>query len=492
MIGTATRVPWSLGQIDAEIARRAALGALPVDQATVYEPIREDRQLLDYVWRTFGVKVPEKAVCPNHVAPAKAFCDAYFARYPVMIWKGSRGFGGKSFTLATLGVTMAATLGADVTVLGGSGQQSARILEAMGRLWAADQAPRELLAGDPGQYVTKFAKGHKIIALTASQRSVRGPHPQALLMDEIDEMALPILEAAQGQPMDRGAVRARTVLSSTHQYPDGTMTTMLKRAVEMRWPVYEWCWRETCEPHGWLSLDQVERKRQEITSAMWETEYDLQEPSPEGRAIDTDAVGRMFRREMGEADADRYELEPPVPGGIYATGADWARKKDWTVVVTLRTDVTPYRVVAYERVQRLPWPNMVAILDRRMKRYTGAGAHDGTGVGDVVAGYLYHEVEPVVMAGRQRSDLLTEYIHAVEHDEIVSPWISAMEQEHRYATQDDVFGSGHLPDTFAAMALAYRAARRNPHYEPSALDIGSGHSTGVHFEHGTSYEDDDV
>ena len=87
--------------------------------------------------------------------------------------------------------------------------------------------------------------GNTITALTASQTSIRGAHPARLRLDEADEMRLPILEAAQGQTMDQGAVRAQTVIASTHQHPDGTMTTVLQRAAEQGWPVYQWCWQET-------------------------------------------------------------------------------------------------------------------------------------------------------------------------------------------------------------------------------------------------------
>ena len=72
-----------------------------------------------------------------------------------------------------------------------------------------------------------------IQALTASQTAVRGAHPTRLLLDEIDEMKLPILEAAQGQPMDRDGVRAQTVMSSTHQYPDGPVTALRRRAADL-------------------------------------------------------------------------------------------------------------------------------------------------------------------------------------------------------------------------------------------------------------------
>ena len=128
---------------------------------------------------------------------------------------------------------------------------------------------------------------------------MRGAHPTRLLLDEIDEMKLPILEAAQGQPMDRDGVRAQTVMSSTHRYPDGTVTAMRRRAAELGWPVYQWCYRETLEPHGWLTEDQATRKRGELSRTMWATEYELQEPSAEGRAIDPAAVERMFDADRG-------------------------------------------------------------------------------------------------------------------------------------------------------------------------------------------------
>ncbi len=98
-------------------------------------------------------------------------------------------------------------------------------------------------------------------------------------------MKLPILEASQGQPMDQGDVRAQTVIASTHQHPDGTMTAVLQRAAAQGWPVYEWCYRETLAPHGWLTEDQVTRKRAELSPTMWAVEYELQEPSAEGRAF---------------------------------------------------------------------------------------------------------------------------------------------------------------------------------------------------------------
>ena len=208
-----------------------------------------DRDLLAFVEETFGVRIPAVACCPGHVAPAQAFCDAYFSRASVAVWKASRGFGGKSTLLALLALTEAITLQADVTVLGGSAQQSERVLEVMTRLWQAPHAPSHLLASPPAVRRTRFVWGNTITALPASQTAVRGPHPQRLRIDEADEMLLAVLDAAHGQPMDRAGVQAQTVISSTHQHPDGTMTAVLQRAAARDWPVYHWCYRDTLEPH---------------------------------------------------------------------------------------------------------------------------------------------------------------------------------------------------------------------------------------------------
>src|SRR4030042_1822111 len=241
------------------------------------------------------------------------------------------------------------------------------------------------------------------------------------------------------------------------------MTEVLNRAALQGWPIYEWCWKETQEPHGGLNMVEVESKRNEVTETMWLSEYDLQEPSPESRAINPDKVTRMFCRHLGEYRGDSHEnviAEDVVPGAVYVTGADWARKQDWTIIVTIRLDCIPTRVVAFERMGREPWPVMVERFDDRVQRYPGGAAFDATGIGDVVAGYMRANAEPVLMVGRARSNILSGYISAVERGEIESPFIGWMEREHRLASVDDVYGRGHLPDTISAMALAWMLANR--------------------------------
>jgi hypothetical protein len=258
---------------------------------------------------------------------------------------------------------------------------------------------------------TRLSDGQKIRALLASQTSVRGPHIPRLRIDEAASMTLKLFDAAMGQTMAQGGVLPQTLISFTWPEPNGVFTEVLRRAADRGWPVYSCCWRESLQPHGWLTHAQMNTKRNKGTQVMWDTEYKLGKPS-ESRAIMPEAVRYMFQRERGEYDGkprEYIEHEPPEPGALYAHDADWSKSQDWTEIFTLRVDVTPARLVAYERMQRLPWPQMVKRLDDRIERYgidQSSTAHDGTGLGDVVDGYLTYPVEKVILSGRPRSAIL--------------------------------------------------------------------------------------
>lgn len=479
---------------------------------------KTDDELHAAVKRYFNVDIPRRRCCEGHVAPFDAFADAFFARSTVSVWKASRGFGGKSMLLALLGLSEAVFLGAKCNILGGSGEQSERVLnyingeEMPNAFWNAPHAPRSLIIGgsesevaDNARGVTKrmikLTNGGYLKALMASSKSVRGPHPQRLRLDEVDEMDIKIFDSALGQPMKRFGIEEQTVASSTHQYSNGTMTEILKRAVEKGWSTFEWCYRENLTTNGgWLEPEAVERKRGAVTKIMFLTEYENQEPNPEGRAIDIEKCKEAFKSSLGVFKGDLHEyieIESPYKGGDpekichsckhpymksqmlilacfncgterrltrpgqYAHGADWAKKKDFTLIITFRTDIKPVRLIAFERTGRLAWPVMLEKFNKRVNRYGGGAAHDMTGVGNVVADYLQVASDGVIMQGLPRYELLTYYIQAIEHGLIEFPMIEYMYNSHRLASVEDVYKAGdsnHLPDDIAAGALAYKAS----------------------------------
>jgi len=454
-------------------------------------PPRNDDELWWTVLALWNVKIPRVKVCPDHCAPFTAFADAYFARSTVALWIGSRGFGGKTFTLSTLGMTEMATLGAFVTILGGSGEQSQRVHESMSELWMSPTAPVKMLAKDPTKYDTFLTNGGKARTLMASAKSVRGPHPQRMRLDEADEMDLGVLTAAQGQPMSKRGIQTNTVMSSTHQYPDGTVTELLKRAKDKGWPVYRWCWRETANlADGWLTIPEVDRKRDEVPTSMWNAEYELQEPSFEGRAIDGDSVDRMFDTRYGYSEGKegrRITIEKPQPNRDYITGADWAKSQDFTIIITWDATTLPWRLVCFERLNRRKWPVMVGRFNERLRMYGGKAAHDATGIGAVVEDYIKYppgmqpkNVMGFTMAGRFRQDIITEAVNAVEKNLFIAPRIKTMYEEFKFATPDDLYNgssSAHLPDTISATALSWHMRNKNQHHAANPITLPRAQET---------------
>lgn len=438
----------------------------------------------DELWWTvnalWGVTIP-RHTCgdPTHTAPFEVFADAFFGRNgTIALWHGSRGLSGKSFTLSILGLTKAFLLGADVNILGGSLAQSANVHEAMRTALDSENAPREMLASE-GNQLLKLSNKARIRPLTASQKTVRGPHPPFLLLDEIDEMEQSILDAALGQPMPQKnylgiEIKPYTVLCSTWQNPDGTFTEMKRRFEEQDLPMKTWCYRCSANPiDGWLSQETIDAKKREIPAEMWRVEYELGEPSIGNRAFDSEAVERMFSlpfepiKEKTSKDYEEYTFEEPKADGTYVVAADWAKQQDFTVISVWRTDkasFAPINLVYYARLNRRPYPFMINMFNNATRIYQAEPIHDGTGLGQVVSDLVDMRARSFQMIGAKRSNMLSEYVAAVENDRLRSPRIPSAYRAHKYAQVGDLYSSGqqyHLPDEVCSFGLAFKHARKH-------------------------------
>ena len=438
----------------------------------------------------WGTRIPRTKVCPDHVAPFTAFADAYFGRNsldpssPVQttaLWHGSRGLSGKSFMLSILGLTKTFMLGCDANLLGGSLAQSTNIHEHMRAAMEYRNAPIYMVADNTGTKV-QLTNGAKIRPLTASQRTVRGPHPALLLLDEIDEMDLPILDAALGQPMPQKnyldqIIKPYAVMCSTWQNPQGTFTEIMKRADEQRIPRYAWCYRESANPiDGWLSQDAIAEKKALINKEMWRVEYELGEPAIGNRAFDSDAVEATFGLPMEPLDSqeskdfEEFTFAVPERDGSYVIAADWAKEKDYTVIAVVRFDRKPYELVYWARLNRRPYPDMIKMFNTAMNRYNAQGEYDRTGLGNVVKDYIDVRAHGFHMAGEARSAMLSEYVNGLERGHMRFPKVATAYIAHKYAQVGDLYSSSqmyHLPDEVCALALAYyRICRSVPAANP--------------------------
>ena len=159
-----------------------------------------------------------------------------------------------------------------------------------------------------------------------------------------------------------------------------------------------------------------------------------------------------------------FRYEPSESAGWYAAGEEWAKDKDRTVIVVFRTDDPSRRCVYLRRVNRKPWPEMIAMFNDVLGRYQAVSAHDGTGIGNVVNDLIDERAHKFVMTGRARTQLLVEYITAVERGVYRLPANTPAFAAHKGTTVEEVDAPGRwnsqLSDDVAAFALAHNAADR--------------------------------
>ena len=106
-------------------------------------------------------------------------------------------------------------------------------------------------------------------------------------------------------------------------------------------------------------------------------------------------------------------------------------------------------------------------LDERATSFVrrhAVSAHDGTGIGNVVNDLIDERAHKFVMTGRARTELLVEYITAVERGVYRLPANTPAFAAHKGTTVEEVYALGkwnsHLSDDVAAFALADNAADR--------------------------------
>ena len=446
-------------------------------------PPRDDDELYQLIYALWGVVIPRGKHCAHHNAPFDAFSTAFFAKEPQVLVRGSRGLSGKTQMMSCLGITQAVVLGADNNIVGGSEQQALNALAHMKRMWDFTNAPTFMIKDNRTQMM-KLHNGANIQPLTASERSVRGPHPARLLLDEIDEMDENILESAKGQPMPQNnwlgvTIPQQTTMVSTLQYADGTMMKEMHRFEEEGMPVMEWCYLDTMyAKDGWLSEEFVNQKKREVSRERWRVEYELGEPSIGNRAFDSEAVERTFSLVAPEPivqqrEYEEYEYEEFKTDRDYVIAADWAQAVDKTVITVWDVTYKPIRCVYYVRFNRRPYPFMVGKFNTLQKRYNADGIHDATGLGRVVADLIDGSVRNFIMAGRERDDMLSEFVTGVESDKIRAPRIGSFYREVLYCSVEDLYAKGkefHLPDSVCSAALAWKlVSHKWPVVDPIGL-----------------------
>ncbi|OFW61819.1 MAG: hypothetical protein A2Z35_06185 [Actinobacteria bacterium RBG_19FT_COMBO_36_27] len=264
-------------------------------------------------------RFPHPAYCPDHDSPLDAIWAAYAEIEDFSIWYAMRG-SGKTYDLSILAwLESLFKPQCGTTVLGGSLEQSTKAVGYLDYLWRMPGVPHEMLInGSVAGRGFKLNNGSWVQALAASPKSVRGPHPQKLRLDELDEMDRVIYDAALGQPKSNHGIKDNVVISSTLHHAFGLMTEVIDEREKIGARLYKWCVEEVREPRGFWTNDEIGRKLKQLTTAMWDSEYLLKRPMVGDTVFDFESVDRAYRRGFNIL-FEKYPAEGCIDWGYTCT-----------------------------------------------------------------------------------------------------------------------------------------------------------------------------
>jgi hypothetical protein len=219
-----------------------------------HDPRATPRSTPASLWRWVhsytGISIAHRSVCQEHCTPWDYFASLQFGRPPLVLVLASRG-AGKSF-LSALGTHLTCRWhpGHGIRILGGSRSQSEQVYRSLREAVVNGGGP---MGSDRDSIATlmkdtvRYTNGSEIALLSASSTSVRGPHIPTLMLDEVDEIAPELREAAIGMCMAKNDLPASVVMTSTWHKVDGPMSELMARAGEGEFPQYTFCAFEVLE-----------------------------------------------------------------------------------------------------------------------------------------------------------------------------------------------------------------------------------------------------
>jgi hypothetical protein len=206
--------------------------------------------LWNWVYAYTGVRIAHQHVCPGHNPVWDCFSTLYFDRPSLVLVLGARG-GGKSFLSAlNTHITCRWNPRHGTRILGGSRSQSEQVYRSLRETVYEGCGP---LGSDSVSIArlhkeeASYQNGSEVIVLAASSTSVRGPHVPSLKLDEVDEIAPEVREAAMGMCMDRNGASASVVMTSTWHKVNGPMAGLMDRAKGGEFPFFTYCSFEVLE-----------------------------------------------------------------------------------------------------------------------------------------------------------------------------------------------------------------------------------------------------
>jgi len=208
-----------------------------------------EKDFQEWLWVVLGVWLPNRSVCSGHCSPLEYVTDNYYEHVlDSLLWAAR--IWGKSFDAALLCWLKARYKQVwEANICAGSAAQAGRVYKAADMFWRAtdDISGRAVLRKEPLKTYTEFLNGSMYEITTSSTKAQRGPHPNALFADEIDEMEVDILNSALEQTTDQHGHKGTNSLMSTMHKVGQLMSYWVDNAEIKGYKLYISCILEVLE-----------------------------------------------------------------------------------------------------------------------------------------------------------------------------------------------------------------------------------------------------
>ncbi|MFD1515655.1 terminase large subunit domain-containing protein [Halomarina rubra] len=320
-----------------------------------------------------------------------------------------------------------------------------------------DTLPDRLIADtkESKPYHIDLVYGARIAFRTTKSDSNVGVGLDALVIDEAAQVSKqrwtrdlrPTLSDTLGKMMAISTPRGRNWF---HDYFQRGQSPDHDDVASWTAPTYD-------NPH--IPDSEVDAARDEVPERVFQQEY---------LAEFIDDAGGVFER-VRDRIVEDYHLDETEGSGPYATGVDFARHQDYTVIHTLDSKgITVY----HERLRNVSWPQIQRRVETAAGTYPGTVAVDASRdnkiVGDLAEAGV--NVRPVKFTAPRKRQLVENLVTQIEQEAVTIPDLPVLVTELQLFEYDVTKAGnvryhapeGHHDDCVDAFALAADARHRTP------------------------------
>lgn len=339
--------------------------------------IKRSDELKIFLGKVVNIRVSDRVICgnPKHTPPFNFLRDVFLLKVFDALVLANRS-GGKSFLAGLITFLRSLFYNSSTRILGGSFDQSEKSYTAFKSFW--EISGTEMLLRESKKSNTRCKRGAQIEILTASDKSVRGPHQPNLVLDEVEEMEERIMKAALSQPQSDKWGKASTLFISTRHKADGLMSRLLKRIDEMGLTFYSWCiWdniqsckdykcstcplsaicpgKEMKNANGYYLIEDLVQKLKQLDNETFSTEWLCEKPS---------RVHLVYP----EFSEDKHIINHPWnPGLPTRLSIDWGGVDPFVVLIWQRSP--EFGDIIVDEIYMPNTDNQTVIAEYKRRRY---------------------------------------------------------------------------------------------------------------------------